>query len=102
MEEQIFLCQLADIIIRTVSNKKYKNLKTTIIQEGHFNGRVHTHEQMSCMVMRNFVRYLLNIGMEIPRKDFEAMMMQLTDEFYRVADSEIADIINQAHARKKK
>ena len=102
MEEQIFLGKLAECILRTVSDKKHKNLRTTIIQEGHFNGRVHSCTQMSNMVTRNLCRYLLNIAMVIPRKDFIAMMTKIADEIYEVADSDIADIINNAHARKKK
>ena len=102
MEEQIFLSNLAECIISTISDKKYNNLKTRIIQEGHFNGRVHSYTQMSNMITRKMCRYLMNIAMMIPAEDFKGMMMRLIDEFLKVIDCEIADIINQSHARKKK
>ena len=92
---------LARIIVKTVSDKKYKNAKTYIIRNGHFNGRVHSTEQMSCMVMRNFARYLMNIAMCVKREDFDEMMRQLTNEIYRAASDETCDLINEAHARKK-
>lgn len=101
MEEQIFLGKLAECILRTVSDKKYKNLRATVIKEGHFNGRVHSCIQMSNMVTRNLCRYLLNIAMGVSRKDFMAMMTEIANEIYKVADSEIAETINKSHARKK-
>ena len=102
-EEKIYLFLLAGIIIKTIeSNKEYNNLKAIIIREGHFNGRVYSREQMSSMVLRNFARYLMCIAMFIPRKSFDQMMRELTDEIYRAAESEIGDSINRAHARKKR
>ena len=98
-QEKSYLFLLAEIILKTV--EKYDNLKTQIVQQGHFNGRVNTIEQMSNMVTKNMVRYLTNVAMGVSREDFYAMMMRLTDEFYRAAESKFADEINQAHARKK-
>ena len=75
MAEKTLLFQLSDSIIQTVSDKKYKHLRGGIIQEGHFNGRVHTHQQMPTMVTRNMVRYLMNIAMGISYEDFMKMFM---------------------------
>ena len=102
MEEKTLLFKLSDSILQTLSNKKYKRIRWTIIQEGHFNGRVHSPSSMSAMVTRNMVRYLMNIAMGITREDFMAMFEDLGRQIYEVANSEAADIINQAHARKKK
>ena len=95
----MYLILLAEIVLNTV--EKYDNLKSQIIQQGHFNGRVHSTEQMSKMVMRNYVRYLTNIARGVTYKDFKMMMDNLAEEIYRVAEGELYDIINQAHARKK-
>ena len=102
MEEKTYLFLLAGIIIKTIeSDKNYKNLKAIIIREGHFNGRIYSRVQMSSMVMKNFARYMMIIAMYISRERFYEMMQKLADEIYRTAESEVADIINQSHARKK-
>ena len=102
MIEEMFLFILADIIVETIeSNKQYSNLKSLIIREGHFNGRVYSRGQMSTMVMRNFARFFMVIAQYTSRRDFDKMMTRLTDEIYRAAESDDADYINQAHARKK-
>ena len=99
-QERLYLILLAEIILDTV--EKYDNLKTQIIQQGHFNGRVNSADQMSNMVTRNMVRYLTNIAMRVSYEDFKTMMDNLAEKIYCMAECEVGDAINQAHARKKK
>ncbi len=110
MKEKEFFDGLAEIILSHVDKSKKEikrqlgdpsQLQNDILKMGHFNGNIFSREKMFCHTVKVFIRFLLNLAMYMDEAQFVNMFTDIAEYILKVADTDAASEINDAHARKK-
>lgn len=99
--EQETFSGLAEIVLRRTSYKENKKLVSTITSVGHLNGNIFNPEKMFNHMATTLIRFLANVATIMGEKKFKAMMYEVIDGIWEIADNdELLDEINNQHSKK--
>ena len=95
------LTRLAEIVLRRTNYRENKMRVSTIISVGHLNGNIFNPEKMFNHTATTLVRFLANVAVIMGEKKFKAMMCEVIDGIWKIADNdELLDEINNQHSKK--
>ena len=100
--EQEILSSLAEIVLRRTNYREHKMRVSMIISVGHLNGNIFNPQKMFNHTATTLIRFLANVALIMGEKKFKAMMYEVIDAIWKIADNdELLDEINNQHSKKK-
>ena len=99
--EQEILSSLAEIVLRRTNYREHKMRVSMIISVGHLNGNIFNPQKMFNHTATTLIRFLANVALIMGEKKFKAMMYEVIDAIWKIADNdELLDEINNQHSKK--
>lgn len=101
MNKNLFVTEIAEMILSAVKKPSAKGRESLIIKLGHFNGRVFNIEEFLKQRFGMIVRILVNLAMDMNRKDFMLLWNTIGNRICEIADN-YGDEFNATHKRTAK